>query len=205
MRARSRVAGVVLLALASTAAAAGPASVPEELVRTTVDGAFAVLKDKSLAGRERRAQRIASLRQVADRAFDWAEMARSSLGVKWRTLDGAQRTRFVDVFKDVLASQYLDDIDRFRGTETVTVDGSTAQGEEIVVRTTLVTAGHDRVPIEYRMRQQNGHWLAVDLSIEGVSLVNHFRRTFSDALANMTIAQLIERLQAQLPAGAPAR
>ena len=38
-------------------------------------------------GREKRAQRLAALRAVADRAFDWGEMARSSLGAQWRSLD----------------------------------------------------------------------------------------------------------------------
>jgi phospholipid transport system substrate-binding protein len=182
-----------------TAAAAD--SAPEALIRTTVNAAFVVLKDKALAGRERRGQRIAELRQIADRVFDWAEMARSSLGVQWRSLDASQRSRFVEVFKDVLAAEYIDDIDRFRGTETVSVDGSVAQGEDVVVRTTLVTAGRDRIPIEYRLRLQSGKWMVVDLSIEGVSLVNHFRKTFGAALANMTIDQLVERLKRQLPSG----
>ena len=158
-----------------------------------------MLKDRGLAGKEQRAQRIAALRQVADRVFDWGEMARSSLGVHWRNLDGQQRARFVAVFKDILAAQYMDDIDRFQGTEVVTVDGSIRQGEEVLVRTTLVTASRERVPIDYRLRSQPERWAVVDLSIEGVSLVNHFRKSFSGALANMTIDQLIDRLTRQLP------
>jgi phospholipid transport system substrate-binding protein len=185
--------------LANTAPATADGAAPEAMIRTTIDAAFAVLKDKALAGKERRPQRIATLRAVADRAFDWAEMARSSLGVQWRSLDPKQRARFVDVFKDVLAAQYMDDIDRFQGTETLTVDGSTPAGEEVVVRTTLITSSRERVPIDYRTRAQQGRWMIVDLSIEGVSLVNHFRKTFSTALANMTVDQLIDHLHRQLP------
>jgi phospholipid transport system substrate-binding protein len=196
-----------LLALAlSPAALASPARAarqlsdsPEALIRRTVDDAFTVLKDRGLAGKEHRARRIAALRQVADRVFDWGEMARSSLGVHWRGLDAQQRARFVAVFKDILAAQYMDDIDRFQGTEVVTVDGSIRQGEEVLVRTTLVTASRERVPIDYRLRSQPERWAIVDLSIEGVSLVNHFRKSFSGALANMTIDQLIDRLTRQLP------
>jgi phospholipid transport system substrate-binding protein len=186
--------------LAATARAARQLpEAPETVIRRTVDDAFAVLKDRALAGKEQRARRIAALRQVADRVFDWGEMARSSLGVHWRSLDAQQRTRFVAVFKDILAVQYMEDIDRFQGTEVVTVDGSARQGEEVVVRTTLVTASRERVPIDYRLRSQPERWAVVDLSIEGVSLVNHFRKSFSGALANMTIDQLIDRLTRQLP------
>ena len=195
------LAGVATAMLAALPAgrAAPPTAGPEASIRKTVDEAFAVLRDKSLAGREQRGRRIAALRQIADRAFDWAEMARSSLGAAWRGLDEGQRGRFVEVFKDILAAQYMDDIDRFRGTETVTVDGSAPQGDDVVVRTTLVTASLDRVPIDYRMRVQHGQWAVVDISIEGVSLVNHFRKTFAGALVNMTIDELIERLRRQAP------
>jgi phospholipid transport system substrate-binding protein len=203
IRRQATIPIVAILILGTVAAAAiGAAPVagsPEASIRKTVDDAFTVLRDKSLAGRERRGRRIAALRQIADRVFDWAEMARSSLGAAWRGLDEGQRGRFVEVFKDILAAQYMDDIDRFRGTETVTVDGSVPQGDDVVVRTTLVTASLDRVPIDYRMRAQHGQWVVVDISIEGVSLVNHFRKTFAGALVNMTIDELIERLRRQAP------
>jgi phospholipid transport system substrate-binding protein len=195
-RRRAVLAGALLLVAATAARAA---ATQEAIIKQTIDAAFAVLKDKSLAGREKRPQRIAALRAVADRAFNWAEMARSSLGAQWRSLDSQQRARFVEVFKEVLAARYMDDIDRFQGTETVTVDGSAQQDEEVVVRTTLVTGSRERVPIDYRMRAQQGAWTVVDINIEGVSLVNHFRKTFSNALGNMTVQQLIDHLKQQLP------
>jgi phospholipid transport system substrate-binding protein len=193
--------GLVLLAAAAQPArAAGPELAPEAAIRKTIDDAFAVLKDKTLAGKQKRGRRIAALRQIADRTFDWSEMAKSSLGVAWRSLDATRRSRFVDVFKDILAAQYMDDIDRFQGTETLTIDGATRDGDEATVKSTLVTASRERVPIDYRMRIRDGRWSVVDLSIEGVSIVNHFRKTFSAALANMTIDELIEHLKRQLPA-----
>ena len=190
---------LVLLAVATRASAAGPDLAPEAAIRKTIDDAFAVLKDKSLAGKQKRGRRIAVLRQIADRTFDWSEMAKSSLGVAWRSLDAQKRAQFVDVFKDILAAQYMDDIDRFQGTETLTIDGATRDGDEATVRSTLLTASRERVPIDYRMRARDGRWTVVDLSIEGVSIVNHFRKTFSAALANMTIAELIDHLKHQLP------
>jgi phospholipid transport system substrate-binding protein len=193
------VVAVVVVAAATPGRAAEPATGAEAVVRKTVDEAFAVLKDKSLAGKDRRAQRIAALRKIADRTFDWSEIARSSIGSEWRTMSTQQRSRFVEVFKDILAAQYMDDIDRFQGTETVTVDGSAAEGEDTVVKTTLTTSSRERVPIDYRMRSERGDWKVVDLSIEGVSLVNHFRKTFSSGLANMSVDQLIDRLKRQLP------
>jgi phospholipid transport system substrate-binding protein len=194
------LAAVALLAVAAALQRSAPAGGSAQAsVQKTVDDAFAVLRDKSLAGKEQRHDRLAALRKIADRTFDWAEMARGSLGAGWRGADAHKRARFVDVFKDVLAAQYMDDIDRFQGTEKVTVDGERKEGEDTVVNTTLVTASRERVPIDYRMREENGSWRIIDISIENVSLVNHFRKTFANALSNMSLDQLIEHLKKQLP------
>jgi len=195
MTARQSAPGALLVSILLAVPAAAAEAGPDEVMRQNVDAAFAVLKDKSLAGKEQRPNRIAALRRIADRVFDWPEMARSSLGVRWRSLNAQQRSQFVDVFKDVLAARYMDDIDRFQGSETIVVEGTVRQGEDTLVHTTLVTASRDRVPIDYLMRLEEAQWKVVDLSI-----VNHFRRTFAAALANMTIDQLIEKLRRQLPA-----
>jgi phospholipid transport system substrate-binding protein len=186
--------------------AAAPADPPggdsaeaEATVRKSLDEALAILRDKSLAGPARRRQRVAALKGVADRVFDWSAMARSSLGAPWRTFNPSQRTRFIEVFKDILAAEYMDDIDRFTGTEVVTVDSSSREGDDEVVRTTLVTASKEHVPVDYRMQHEGGQWRVVDLSVENVSLVNHFRKTFGTALGNMSPDQLIDHLKHQLP------
>jgi phospholipid transport system substrate-binding protein len=190
---------VAALLARATPAAAGADTGPEAMIRKTVDDAFAILKDPKVAGKAKRAERLAALRVVADRTFDWSEMARASLGAPWRTLEPAKRNRFVEVFKDVLAARYMDDINRFEGTEKVTVDGSKRDGDETIVSTTLITASHEHVPIDYRVRSENGTFKIIDISIEEVSLVNHYRKTFSAALVNMTIDQLIDKLARQLP------
>lgn len=189
------MATVMFAVVALSAREAGP----EQVIQKTIDEAFAVLRDKSLEGVARRSERISKLRAIADRTFNWAEMARGSVGAQWRGMDQQQRGRFVDVFKDILASQYMDDIDRFQGTEVVTVDSSAREGDDVVVKTTLVTSSREHVPIDYRMQAGRGTWSVVDISIEGVSMVNHFRKTFSNALTNMSIDQLIGRLKSQLP------
>jgi ABC-type transporter MlaC component len=187
------------LAAVTEAPSGGGSAEAQATVRKSIDEALAILRDKSLAGPARRRQRVAALKAVADRTFDWSAMARSSLGAPWRNFNPSQRARFVDVFKDVLAAQYMDDIDRFEGTEVVTVDGSSHEGDDEVVRTTLITASKERVPIDYRTQLESGQWRVVDLSVENVSLVNHFRKTFGTALGNMSPDQLIDHLRRQLP------
>ena len=196
-RARAGALAAVRAPETAVAEAAGSGTA-EDSIRKTVDEAFAVLRDKSLAGREKR---TSASRRCAGSPIDLqlvGDGARQP-GPSWRSADPAKRARFVEVFKDVLAAQYMDDIDKFQGTEKVTVDSSAREGDATVVHTTLVTASREHVAVDYRLREESGRWMIVDISIENVSLVNHFRKTFSSALANMTIDQLIDCLEKQLP------
>ena len=161
-----------------------------------VDAVFAILRDQELA--KDRKLRMQRLRQEVDTAFDWVTMAKSSLGHHWRTASDAERVRFVEIFKELLAQQYMDDIDRFRGTESVTIRGSEKASELVVVKTLLLTSSREQVPMDYTLHQLEGrHWV-VDLAIEGVSLVNHYRKTFSRYLVNRSLAELLAQLERKL-------
>jgi phospholipid transport system substrate-binding protein len=192
------VAGLLLAMFCSLAHA--QSSDPAQVIRTSVDRVFEVLRDPALKKPEKRQQRLAKIRAIADGVFDWQEMAQSSLGVTYRKLNEQQRAEFVAVFKDLIAQEYMDDMDRFMGDEKVLIQRVEARGEQRVVKTVLLTHSRDKVPIDYFMHQAGGSWVARDFSIEGISLVNHYRNSFARFLANHTFEQLLERLRSRLPA-----
>lgn len=169
---------------------------PKQLVDKTVTAAFAVLRDPRL--RTDSKQRLRELRAVADRAFDWEAMARSSLGAPWRDLNAQQRTEFVSVFKELLAQRYMDDIDRFEGSEEMKVTGSDQQAELSTVKTVLITSSRQQIPIDYTMHKAGPEWRVDDVTIEGVSLVNHYRKTFAQYLSNKSFDQLMKQLKRKL-------
>jgi phospholipid transport system substrate-binding protein len=199
-----RLPGLCLLALACLGfpPALAHAQAPEparQVVARTVDQAFAVLRDPKLKGDAK--QRMRKLREIVDRVFDWEAMAQSSLGAPWRKLDEAQRAEFVGVFKELLAQRYMDDIDRFEGTEQVQIKGSDEQADLATVRTVLITGSRDQVPIDYTLHKTAGGWRVEDVSIEGVSLVNHYRKTFARFLTNKSFSELMQQLKRKLGTG----
>lgn len=194
-RLRSICLGVALLASQRSPARAED-DAPRQLVEQSVRDALAVLRDPALKDDAKR--RMSALRNVVDRVFDWEGMARSSLGVPWRRIDDAQRRDFVSVFKELLAQRYMNDIDRFQGNEEILIQGSDAQPEFTVVKTVLITSSRERVPIDYTLQRQAGSWRVQDINIEGVSLVNHYRKTFANFLANKSFEALMNQLKRKL-------
>ncbi|HEX8108017.1 MAG TPA: ABC transporter substrate-binding protein [Kofleriaceae bacterium] len=189
--------GAVVVVLSAVTRAAPPAA--EQVIRRGVDDVLDVLRDPATQPAAARAQRIARLRQVADRLFDWPEMSQRSLGPTWRTIDAPQRKRFAEVFPDLLASAYLDDLDKFRGDERVTIERSTESGDHAEVYTIVVTHGGERVPMVYWLHRVESAWRVYDFSIEGVSLVNHYRESFTRFLVNHRFEELMERLERKRP------
>jgi phospholipid transport system substrate-binding protein len=169
---------------------------PRQVVEHTIDDAFKILRDERL--RSDSARRMHELRGVVDRSFDWGRMAQSSLGAPWRDLTPVQRTEFVNVFKELLAQRYMDDIDRFEGSEDMTVTGVEQLEGQATVKTQLLTSSKQKIPIDYTLHATQAHWRVDDVTIEGVSLVNHYRKTFANYLANKTFQELLQQLKRKL-------
>src|SRR5690606_12921682 len=106
-----------------------------------------------------------------------------------------QRSEFVNVFKTLLANQYMDDVDRFQGTEKVQVVSSTPTGPLVVVKTVLITASNEKVPMDYTLHPAGGSWAIEDLAIEGVSMVGHYRDSFKRFLVNKSFDELLAILK----------
>jgi phospholipid transport system substrate-binding protein len=194
------------LLLLMTAIVALPRSLPAQegdpalLIRSAVDEALVVLRDPRLKKPEKRGERLAKLRTIADRIFDWGAMAQSSLGATYRTINDAQRAEFVALFKDLIAKDYRDDLDRFMGDEKVLVKGVEVRDELRLVRTVLITHSRDQIPLDYLMHQEGQTWRAVDFSVEGVNLVNHYRKSFARFLDSHSFDELLARLRSRAAA-----
>jgi phospholipid transport system substrate-binding protein len=170
---------------------------PAQIIQDAINHALKILRDPALQGAAKRPQRHAQLRALADQVFDWQDMAQRCLGFYWRRITPNQQAEFLKVFEELLATYYLNQIDNFQGTEKIDMLGSRKTESQVEVRTVLTTASHERIPIDYFMKEEPRGWRVFDLSIEGVSLVGNYRDRFSRFLVNQTFDQLLQVLKAQ--------
>ena len=193
----TRLAAIAALFWSLAFASDAHAQSAEQVARRSIDDVFEVLRATRGDTAAMRAKRLRMLRDVVDKVFDWEEMARRSLGVHWRSATDDQRRRYLAVFKDLLAQQHIEDMDKFRGTETVEIHGADRRGDTTIVRSTLITHSREKVPINYYMHRVGGRWWVHDISVEGVSLVNHYRGSFSRFLVNRDLEALLDRLESR--------
>jgi phospholipid transport system substrate-binding protein len=184
-------------ALAVAPVAGEPAVSPTAQVKQAVDHALQVLQDPALKPESKQPERRRLLRAIADELFDFEEMSRRALGPHWRPLAETQRREFVRLFSDALERAYMSTIERYGG-ETVLYTAERVDDDYATVSTRIVRKEGNEIPVDYRVLKRNGHWLAYDVSIEGMSLVANYRTQFNTVIQTSSYEELVKRLRSRV-------
>lgn len=188
----ARVAALValVLGLAGTSGASAPSEVRQQ-VRGTLDEVLAVLGDASLSDEQRREK----VEAIAFAQFDFDTMARLVLARNWKKLSQEERETFVVEFKHLLSRSYGTRLDRF-SNERVEVTGEQEEPRgDVTVMTRVVGGKYDDARVHFRMRKRPEGWRAIDVVIEGVSLVANYRSQFADVMSRSGVAGLLEQMR----------
>lgn len=150
---------------------------PNSMVKSTVGQVLDVLQDKSLpqAARQRKVLDI-----VTDR-FDFAGMARSSLGYNWKSLSPAQQNQFVPLFTAFMEDAYLNKVNAYAGQQVQYLGQTAAEGDTAEVRTLVLPTNSSDQPIRinYLVKQEGGDWKVYDVTIDDISITANYRNQFS--------------------------
>ncbi|MBW2334500.1 MAG: ABC transporter substrate-binding protein [Deltaproteobacteria bacterium] len=181
-------------------AAPGPVT---DCLKGTLDKIIDILNDPSLktSGKENE-RRNTLLKLIKDR-FDEEAFSRRALGVQWKKRTKEEKQEFVEIFSDLLERTYLKKIDdylakagNFSG-KNIAYLNETVKGRYVIVKTKVIVNDETQIPVLYLFANKQGKWLAVDIAIEGVSLVKNYRAQFKEILANSSFAELITKLKSK--------
>ncbi|GEM_PF-522317 len=187
----------ILIVIGLTAifyAAAANAGVPTEQVRGTVDQVLAILADPSLKADSKQKERREQLRRVIFARFDFAEMARRSLGAEWRRRTPAEQQEFINIFTDLLQDNYIGTIESYSG-DKVGYNREVQEKDNAEVQTTLTTKGDAAYSINYRLRLVDKDWKVYDVVIENISLVNNYRSQFNRLISKSSYEELVRTMK----------
>jgi len=197
MKAPSKKSSVFIAALwlaISMIAADAVAGLPTDQIKATVDKALVVLKDPRFKPPAKQQERRDQLKQIFFARFDFAEMAKRSLGSDWRRRTPQEQEDFVRLFTDVLERAYADIIESYTNEKIVyvheKVDGSYAD-----VYSKIVTAKGEEYTINYKAQLAGNDWKVYDVVAENVSLVNNYRSQFTRVISKSSYEELVRRLR----------
>ena len=181
---------------------AAPGSATDSL-KGTLDKIVDVLNDPSLKTPGKENERKNTLLKLIKERFDEEAFARRALGVQWKKRTKEEKQEFVEIFSDLLERTYLKKIDdylakagNFSGKNIVYLN-ETVKGRYVIVKTKVIVNDETQIPVLYLFTNKQGNWLAVDIAIEGVSLVKNYRAQFKEILANSSFKELIDKLKSK--------
>jgi phospholipid transport system substrate-binding protein len=184
---------LALLLLASPASApASPADEARAVVEQTSAEVLALLSDKSLQN----SQRIEKLTEIAERRFDLKLMSGLILGRNRNKLSPEQQDQCLTEFRRHLTVTYGDSLEKYSNEKLQILEARPEKNGDVTVKSRIVggRAG-DGINVDYRMRAKSGPWRAIDIFIEGVSVVQNFRTQVQEIVTSKGADQLISILR----------
>ena len=79
----------------------------------------------------------------------------------------------------------------------MTFRGDTVDGDQAVVRTTLLLNKGAEMALDYRMHHPRDRWQVYDLNIDGISLVANYRAQFNKIVRTASYEALVTALKSR--------
>ncbi len=182
----------ILLTSFITYLAAADYSTPMGRVKDTTNGVISILKDDKL-DREVRWEKIAALIYAG---FDFRSMSESVLSTQWKRATEDERKRFTDFFSQYTEETYRTKIEAYTNQKIIYKD-EVIRGTRAVVETVIVTDSVE-IPVNYKLKNNDGEWFAYDVVVEGVSLIANYRSTFATIVKNEGMDGLMSDIQRRI-------
>ena len=189
-------ASVTTAAVMAVLAAAAPVQAQEDpklRVDRVVAEVIAVLSNQGLSETAKRDQ----IETIAVANFDFPTITRLVLARNYKKLTPEQREAFMVEFKRHLSLTYGRRVDAYSDQKVDIGDSKAHSNGDVTVNTTIVGGTVDGVVVAYRLRQKDGSWQAIDVIVEGVSMISNFRSQIQEIVSSKGADQLIETLRAK--------
>ena len=196
MRVRGWTLGLAVAVGLTVLGGAVEAGVPTDQLRGATDRVLKVLQDLALKDPAKADERRRQIRAIADEIFDWKETGKRALGRHWQARSPQEQEEFSKLFADLIERSYIGKIEQYSG-ERIEYLGDTSDGDQVTVRTKLITKANTEVPIDYRMQKQGDSWRAYDVVIENVSLVSNYRSQFNRIIVQSGYPALLSKLKSK--------
>ena len=168
---------------------------PDVLIKTvSTDVLDAVKADKTIqAGDIRKVTALVDQKVLP--YVDFQRMTSSAVGKYWRQATPDQQSRLQSEFKQLLVRTYSGALAQVSAEQTVELKPmrSAPTDSEVVVRTEIRGKG-DPIQLDYRLEKSADSWKIYDVNVLGVWLVENYRNTFAQEIANSGIDGLIAKM-----------
>ena len=163
----------------------------QKVMDTKVRQVLDVLKDKTLSHTQKDTKNV----RIVDEVFDYSIMSQISLGKRWKSLSKNEKTQFSKAFETKIKHSYLDKL-RLYNNEKVTIkELKKVKSNRITLETQVIGLDETyKVIYLFYKKKQSNQWYIYDVELVGVSIIQTYRKQFSEFLKTKSVNQLIKSL-----------
>jgi len=157
--------------------------------------ALQILKNKKNTTEEK-AQKIF---KIFDEMFDYNLMARLSLGKKeWMNIDNNQRKKYMDNFIKLLKESFIEKLKLYNNQQIQIEDFLQTRSSRAIL-TTFIVNKKDKTEIDYKFyHSEKKGWIIYDVIVAGVSIIQSYRKQFTDILQNNNFDKFLKSMKKSL-------
>jgi len=167
---------------------------PTESVKDTTDKIIAIVSDPVLKTPEKKEEKARLIRAAVDERFNWKEMSRRTLARHWAKRTDQEKKEFIDLFGKLLERTYLERVEGYSGEKVLYIN-EVVDGKYGIVSVKIVTEKDTEISVRYKVKKKGENWLVYDISIEGVSLINNYRKQFNSIIVRSSYKELVGKLR----------
>lgn len=130
--------------------------------------------------------------------FDFEYMSQLVLGKYWRKTTADEKSAFTEQFRTLLVRTYANSLTNYSDQEVEYLPwrpGSNPDDTKVGVE--IIPAAGPSIPIDYALHRVDGKWKVYDVSVDGLSLVTNYRRSFGKKVKDEGVAALISDLKSK--------
>ena len=187
---------IAAVALAMSSLVATAADHPAQaLVEESITGMLDVLKNDGERIKTDEEYLQAKIDELIVPHLDFNTMTKLAVSKFWRRADAEQKVELVTEFKMLLLNTYTGALNLYSG-EAIAFEPfrPESRDDRAVVRSTFSQSGGDDVPVNYKLRDNDG-WSIYDIEVNQISLVTSYRAAFANEIEKGGIAGLINTLK----------
>jgi len=184
-----------LFALVTPAARANTDLAPDALARSVTDEVLSIVRaDKELqAGNPQKVAQLVEAKVLPH--FNFTRMTQLAVGRHWRQATPEQQKTLIEEFKTLLVRTYATAFTQYRNQTVDYRPLRMGPGDtDVVVKSLIKQPTGQPIAVDYSMERVSGAWKVYDVKIEGISLVDNYRNTFSGEVQRGGIDGLIRTL-----------
>ena len=172
------------------------AETPGSRVRSMLEDVVAVQTDPQFQGQEFRNQRRTAIKKIIGQNFYFEVMAQRALSQHWAKLNEAERAEFMALFQDLFQESYSKLVLDFLKKEKILYTQEELRQDHALIKTTVVRV-NEEIPVDYSLTLVQGQWLVDDVTIDGVSIVRNYQRSFTRVIQQESYRSLLQKMRLQ--------